>query len=183
MVIMLCSLTLVGFCLCFFYVLIRIQRPKNSPPGATTPSCIWESFSAELWKSSKTHRKGSVLCPHTLFHDATSNIINLILSGTRYNYNDDTLKKHVKFLTEKTKILNGPWSIIYDTLPCVRSLPLPFKKAFTFTYAMDKLTMTMINNHKTTKVKGEPRDFVDCYLDELEMLGTGLQPSFWVPLL
>lgn len=28
--------------------------------------------------------------------------------------------------------------------------------------------MTMINKHRTTRVPGKPRDFVDCYLDELD---------------
>lgn len=28
----------------------------------------------------------------------------------------------------------------------------------------------MIEKHKATRVRGEPRDFIDCYLDELDMV-------------
>lgn len=28
----------------------------------------------------------------------------------------------------------------------------------------------MIKEHETTRVRGEPRDFVDCYLDKLDMV-------------
>ncbi|XP_053361821.1 cytochrome P450 2F2-like [Clarias gariepinus] len=113
---------------------------------------------------------GSVLHPQTLFHDAASNIIYLMLSGTRYEYGEETLNKSVKWITEITKILNGPWSLIYDTLPWTRSLPLPFMKLFKNNNLLKEMTMTMIKNHKTTRVRGEPRDFVDCYLDDLDMV-------------
>ncbi|XP_053362076.1 vitamin D(3) 25-hydroxylase-like isoform X1 [Clarias gariepinus] len=116
---------------------------------------------------------GSVLNPQTLFHDAASNIIYLMLSGTRYEYGEETLNKSVKWITEIAKIINGPWSLIYDTLPWVRSLPLPFMKLFKNNNLLKEMTMNMIKNHKTTRVRGEPRDFVDCYLDELDMGKTG----------
>ncbi|XP_060784434.1 cytochrome P450 2D14-like isoform X2 [Neoarius graeffei] len=57
---------------------------------------------------------------------------------------------------------------LYDALPVVRSLPLPFKKAFDNHSRLKSLTANMINKHKTTRVPGKPRDFVDCYLDELD---------------
>lgn len=30
------------------------------------------------------------------------------------------------------------------------------------------LSRRMVSEHKETRVPGEPRDFIDCYLDELE---------------
>ncbi|KAM9470722.1 cytochrome P450 2F2-like [Clarias gariepinus] len=116
---------------------------------------------------------GSVLNPQSLFHNAASNIIYLMLSGTRYEYGEETLNKSVKWISEITRILNGPWSLIYDTLPWIRSLPLPFMKLFKNNNLLKEMTMTMIKNHKTTRVRGEPRDFVDCYLDDLDMEKTG----------
>lgn len=55
---------------------------------------------------------GSILNPQTLFHDAASNIIYLVLSGTRYEYGDETLKKYITLITENIKIFNGPWSMV-----------------------------------------------------------------------
>ncbi|XP_060783079.1 cytochrome P450 2D3-like isoform X2 [Neoarius graeffei] len=111
---------------------------------------------------------GSSMYPQTLFHDAASNIIYLVLFGTRYNYGDETLKVYIRLFTENLKIANGPWTMLYDALPVVRSLPLPFKKAFNNYSRLKSLTANMINKHKTTRVPGKPRDFVDCYLDELD---------------
>lgn len=127
--------------------------------------------------------------PQTLFHDAASNIISLVLNSTRYDYEDKTLKEYVQMFRENAKIINGPratvrhhiiisniyvctiWIIfrsslvtyfvlfslqIYDTLPVVRYLPLPFKKAFTNAQILKQKAANMINKHKTTRVPGQP---------------------------
>ncbi|KAM9470434.1 cytochrome P450 2F2-like [Clarias gariepinus] len=275
---MLGSLVLFGFCICLFYFLIRVQRPKNFPPGPR-PLPIFGNFfqlniknplkdfetlaerygnvySLYLGRSPavvlnglktikkalvtksvdfsgrpqnllvshinegkgvimvdygpawKEHRRfalmtlrnfgmgkqsmenrilgeiehlvakleihaGSVMDPETLFHDAASNIINLVLSGTRYEYGGESLKKFITLFNEAAKIINGPWLMIYDNFPLVRSLPLPFMKIFKNNHLLKEITATMIKNHKTTRIRGEPRDFVDCYLDELDMVKEG----------
>ncbi|MCJ8734451.1 hypothetical protein PDJAM_G00235500 [Pangasius djambal] len=111
---------------------------------------------------------GSYMYPQTLFHDAASNIIYLVLFGTRFDYGDEILKMYVRLFTENVKLANGAWAMIYDALPVVRSLPLPFKKAFDNYRTLKVMTVNMIKKHKTTRVPGKPRDFVDCYLDELD---------------
>ncbi|XP_017579851.1 cytochrome P450 2F2-like [Pygocentrus nattereri] len=127
-----------------------------------------EHLVARLEKSA-----GGFVNPQTLFHDAASNIIYLVLFGTRYDYEDDNHKVYVRCFTENTKITNGPWGMIYDTLPMLRSLPLPFRKVFKNFHTIEKMVLTMISKHKKTRVPGEPRDFVDCYLDELEKKDDG----------
>ncbi|KAI5608343.1 cytochrome P450, family 2, subfamily X, polypeptide 9 [Silurus asotus] len=116
---------------------------------------------------------GSTMNPQTLFHDAASNIIFLVLISTRYEYEDQSLKEYIRLFTELSKIANGPWGMIYDTLPFLRYLPLPFKKAFTYSQTLKQKAANMINQHKETRVPGQPRDFVDCYLDELDMKNEG----------
>ncbi|XP_036424085.1 cytochrome P450 2F2-like isoform X1 [Colossoma macropomum] len=118
---------------------------------------------------------GRVMNPQTLFHDAASNIIYLVLFGTRYDYEDDNHKKYVQYFTENTKIVNGPWGMIYDMLPMLRFLPLPFKKAYKNYYTVEKMAANMLSTHKTSRVPGEPRDFVDCYLDELDKIVSSVQ--------
>uniref|UniRef100_A0A4W4EQX7 Cytochrome P450, family 2, subfamily X, polypeptide 9 n=1 Tax=Electrophorus electricus TaxID=8005 RepID=A0A4W4EQX7_ELEEL len=254
---MLDSLILVWICIFLFFVFIRIQRPKNFPPGprplpifgnlfqldivnplkdldkvhlyiggrpAVVLKGLKATFSgrpqnllinnvtdklyvtgiilADYGPSWKEHRRfalmtlrnfglgkqsmekrilgeiehivahleksgGSYINPKTLFHDAASNIIYLVLFGIRYNYEDQTLKALVRCFTEITKLANGPWGTIYDTLPLVRALPLPFKKAIVNSEKLKKMAADMINKHKMQRVSGEPRDLVDCYLDQL----------------
>ncbi|XP_073669440.1 cytochrome P450 2F2-like isoform X3 [Paramisgurnus dabryanus] len=114
---------------------------------------------------------GSSINPQTMFHNAASNIICLVLFGARFDYDDEFLKRFIEIYTENAKITNGPWAMIYDALPMVRSLPLPFKKAFTNGTKVKQMSSNLINEHKKTRVLGEPRDIIDCYLDELDKRG------------
>uniref|UniRef100_A0A3B3DNS9 Cytochrome P450 n=1 Tax=Oryzias melastigma TaxID=30732 RepID=A0A3B3DNS9_ORYME len=104
----------------------------------------------------------SLLDPQIMFHNAASNIICQVLYGKRFEYNDEMIKVIIKCFTDNAKMTNGPWAMIYDSLPMVRNLPLPFRKT------CKRIALDIMKKHKETKVTGEPRDFVDCYLDELE---------------
>ncbi|XP_070762876.1 cytochrome P450 2F2-like isoform X2 [Enoplosus armatus] len=111
---------------------------------------------------------GKTLSPQVMFHNAASNIICQVLFGTRYEYDDDFIKVIVQCFTENAKIANGPWAMLYDTFPMIRNLPLPFKKAFENVETCQSLAKRLLAEHKKTRVPGEPRDFVDCYLDEMD---------------
>ncbi|XP_008291063.1 cytochrome P450 2F2-like isoform X2 [Stegastes partitus] len=98
---------------------------------------------------------GKTMSPQVMFHNAASNIMCQVLFGTRYEYDDTIIRTFIQSVTEITKITNGPWAVLYSSFPSIRKLPLPFSKAF------------KQMKHKKTRVPGEPRDFIDCYLDEL----------------
>ncbi|XP_056595333.1 cytochrome P450 2F2-like [Triplophysa dalaica] len=114
---------------------------------------------------------GSSIDPQTMFHNAASNIICIVLFGSRYDYDDEFLKTFINIYTENAKIANGPWAMIYDSFPLLRYLPLPFKKAFANASKARQMSSNLITEHKRTRVPGEPRDFIDCYLDELDKRG------------
>uniref|UniRef100_A0A3B1J5M9 Cytochrome P450 2B4-like n=1 Tax=Astyanax mexicanus TaxID=7994 RepID=A0A3B1J5M9_ASTMX len=116
---------------------------------------------------------GGSINPQTLFHDAASNIIYLVLFGIRFDYEDNTHREFIQCFTENAKIANGPWGMIYDTLPIARGLPLPFKKALNNVEKLKHLATQMINKHKKTRVPGEPKNLVDCYLDEIDKATEG----------
>ncbi|XP_028305283.1 cytochrome P450 2F2-like [Gouania willdenowi] len=111
---------------------------------------------------------GDTLSPQVMFHNASSNIICQVLFGTRFDYDDTFIKTMVHCFTENAKLANGPWSMLYDSLPIIRSLPLPFKKAFKNAEIVQALVHSILAEHKETRVPGEPRDFLDCYLDEMD---------------
>ncbi|XP_029289152.1 cytochrome P450 2F2-like [Cottoperca gobio] len=111
---------------------------------------------------------GQTISPQLMFHNAASNIICQVLFGKRYEYEDEFIKVIVQCFTENAKIANGPWAMLYDSFPIIRSLPLPFNKAFKNVETCQKLAINLVNEHKNTRVPGEPRDFVDCYLDRMD---------------
>lgn len=55
---------------------------------------------------------GSSFDPQTMFHNAASNIICIVLFGSRYDYDDEFLKLFVHLYTENAKIANGPWAMV-----------------------------------------------------------------------
>uniref|UniRef100_A0A668RRC4 Cytochrome P450, family 2, subfamily X, polypeptide 9 n=1 Tax=Oreochromis aureus TaxID=47969 RepID=A0A668RRC4_OREAU len=107
---------------------------------------------------------GKTMSPQVMFHNAASNIICQVLFARRYEYDNALIKMIVQCFTENSKIANGPWAMLYDSFPLIRYLPLPFMKAF-------KNAEKRSVEHKKTRGPGDPRDFVDCYLDELEKRG------------
>ncbi|XP_051807657.1 cytochrome P450 2F2-like [Acanthochromis polyacanthus] len=111
---------------------------------------------------------GKTLCPQVMFHNVASNIICQVLFGTRYEYDDEFITTVIQCATEIAKIANGLWAMLYDTLPFIRKLPLPFSKAFKNAKRSTDLVLRLLNEHKKSRVPGEPRDFIDCYLDELD---------------
>uniref|UniRef100_A0A3Q3EHU4 Cytochrome P450, family 2, subfamily X, polypeptide 7 n=1 Tax=Labrus bergylta TaxID=56723 RepID=A0A3Q3EHU4_9LABR len=111
---------------------------------------------------------GKPFSPQLMFHNAASNIICQVLFGRRFEYDDNFIKVIVGCFTENAKIANGPWAMLYDSLPMIRGLPLPFNKAFK---NVEKLAKGLLVEHKKTRVPGDPRDFVDCYMDELDKRG------------
>uniref|UniRef100_A0A3Q2Q9S2 Cytochrome P450 2U1-like n=1 Tax=Fundulus heteroclitus TaxID=8078 RepID=A0A3Q2Q9S2_FUNHE len=113
-------------------------------------------------------KNNNTVSPQVMFHNAGSNIICQVLFGTRYEYDDETIKLIVRCFTEITKMINSPWAMLYDSVPLIRHLPLPFNKAFEDMEIFLNIARHLVNEHKRTRVSGEPRDFVDCYLDELE---------------
>ncbi|XP_006795917.1 cytochrome P450 2J6-like, partial [Neolamprologus brichardi] len=114
---------------------------------------------------------GKTMSPQVMFHNAASNIICQVLFARRYEYDNALIKVIVRCFTENSRLANGPWAMLYDSFPLIRYLPLPFMKAFKNAETVENLVNEFVKEHKKTRVPGEPRDFVDCYLDELEKRG------------
>ncbi|XP_066555875.1 cytochrome P450 2C55-like [Amia ocellicauda] len=114
---------------------------------------------------------GQCLDPQTLFHNALSNVICAIMFGSHYNYEDQSFQSLIRMITENTKIINGPWGMLYDTIPLIRSLPLPFQKIFENRDKVKAFFQAKVTEHKETRVPGKPRDMIDCYLNEIDKRG------------
>ncbi|KAJ4938023.1 hypothetical protein JOQ06_002650 [Pogonophryne albipinna] len=101
---------------------------------------------------------GKSYSPQLIFHNAASNIICQVLFGQRYEYDDEFIGVIVKCFTDNAKLANGPWAMLYDSFPMIRSLPLPFRRAFKNSKTCQALALTIVQEHKKTRVPGQPRD-------------------------
>uniref|UniRef100_A0A8C6SBL9 Cytochrome P450 n=1 Tax=Neogobius melanostomus TaxID=47308 RepID=A0A8C6SBL9_9GOBI len=134
----------------------------------------------QITMSNLEKHTGKSLKAQVMFHIMASNVICLVLFGKRFDYEDEFMKKYVTSITAVMKLMNGPWAFLYDSFHWVRSLPLPFNKGFQIMKTIKSMTSSLINEHKMTRVPGEPRDFVDCYLDEMDKRaddGTSFSPE------
>ncbi len=55
---------------------------------------------------------GGTVNPQNMFHNVASNVIGLVLFGSRFDYKNEFLQHYVQFITEVSKILNGPWNVV-----------------------------------------------------------------------
>uniref|UniRef100_A0A4W5QH13 Cytochrome P450, family 2, subfamily X, polypeptide 9 n=1 Tax=Hucho hucho TaxID=62062 RepID=A0A4W5QH13_9TELE len=111
---------------------------------------------------------GGSMDPQHLFHLAASNIICSLIFGERFEYDDPVILTLIQRLEDLTKEALGPWAMVYEIIPVLRPLPLPFRNVFHTFYQMKEHIKKVVTKHKNSRVAGEPRDLLDCYLDQID---------------
>ncbi|XP_072278522.1 cytochrome P450 2J6-like [Pyxicephalus adspersus] len=106
--------------------------------------------------------------PHFVLDNAVSNIICSIVFGRRYDYDDTTFRDILNVVHENMKMATGFWAQLYNAFGFVKHLPLPHQKIFKNVKTVFGFLGKVLEEHKRTRVPGEPRDYIDCYLDELD---------------
>ncbi|XP_034281354.1 cytochrome P450 2F2-like [Pantherophis guttatus] len=106
--------------------------------------------------------------PFGFLDAAVANIMSTILFGKHFEYDNGFLKTLLDMIHQNSRIIAGPWALLYNEVPFVRSLPLPHQKLLTLTKKMDTIFQQEIEEHKATLTVGEPRDFTDAYLEEMQ---------------
>uniref|UniRef100_A0A8C5RG86 Cytochrome P450 n=1 Tax=Laticauda laticaudata TaxID=8630 RepID=A0A8C5RG86_LATLA len=108
--------------------------------------------------------------PFHFLDAAVANIISTILFEKRFEYDDNILKTLLDMTHQSSRMIAGPWAWLYNEVPIVRSLPLPHQQLFTFTKKIQTFIQEEMKEHKATLTPGEPRDFTDAYLEEMQKL-------------
>ncbi|KAM4017669.1 cytochrome P450 2J6-like [Anomaloglossus baeobatrachus] len=112
--------------------------------------------------------KDSLYDPHYVLENAVSNIICSIVFGRRYDYNDPTFRDILNLVHENMKMATQIWAQIYNAFGFVKHLPLPHQKIFKNVKIIFGFLRKVLEEHKRTRVPEQPRDYIDCYLDEME---------------
>ncbi|XP_040185039.1 cytochrome P450 2J6-like [Rana temporaria] len=107
--------------------------------------------------------------PHIVVDNAVANIICSNLIGRRFDYDDDTIRDILNAVHENMKIVTGFWAQLYNAFGFVKYLPLPHQKIFRNLKTIFAFFGKVLEEHRRTRVPGEPRDYIDCYLEELDM--------------
>ncbi|KAG8224269.1 hypothetical protein J437_LFUL005075, partial [Ladona fulva] len=89
-----------------------------------------------------------------------------IMTGQRYSQEDEKLKKFTDLLMTVSRLMTS--SALLDSYPWLRFFYPWFKKYDALRTELRHFFMETVEDHKKTKTDGEPRDFIDTYLDEMK---------------
>ncbi|XP_075044994.1 cytochrome P450 2J6-like [Mixophyes fleayi] len=110
----------------------------------------------------------ALIDPHLVIDNAVSNIICSIVFGRRYDYDDPTFRDILNLVHENMKMATSVWSQLYNAFGFVRHLPLPHQKIFRNIKVIFGFLRKVLEEHKRTRNPGQPQNYIDCYLDELD---------------
>ncbi|XP_058011431.1 cytochrome P450 2F2-like [Ahaetulla prasina] len=106
--------------------------------------------------------------PYEFVNTAVINIISTILFGKRFEYDNRFLRTLLDEIHRSSKVTAGPWGLLYNEFPLVRRLPLPHQTVLATAKKVDVFIKKEVEEHKVTMIPGEPRDFTDSYLEEMQ---------------
>ncbi|XP_069824524.1 cytochrome P450 2J6-like [Dendropsophus ebraccatus] len=114
--------------------------------------------------------KDSLYDPHHLLENAVSNIICFIVFGRRYDYDDSTFRNILNLVRENMRMATEIWAQLYNAFGFIKHLPLPHQKIFRNVKTIFGFLRNVLEEHRETRVPNHPRDYIDCYLDEMDKM-------------
>uniref|UniRef100_A0A8C1V8J5 Cytochrome P450 2J6-like n=2 Tax=Cyprinus carpio TaxID=7962 RepID=A0A8C1V8J5_CYPCA len=114
-------------------------------------------------------KQGLPFNPHHLLSCAVGNIICSLVFGYKFEYDDHHFHELLQYSDETFKLPINVWGRLYNTFPALMSL-LPGKHQTAFAN-LSKLKLFFkeeIRKHKEDRNPSSPRDYIDCYLEEIE---------------
>uniref|UniRef100_A0A3Q1HK00 Uncharacterized protein n=1 Tax=Anabas testudineus TaxID=64144 RepID=A0A3Q1HK00_ANATE len=114
--------------------------------------------------------KGKPFNPHLTLNNAVSNVICLLVFGHRFEYSDERFVKLMKMFDEALQIEGSIWAQFYNSFPSLmRRLPGPHHKFLDIFNDTKEFIAEEVEQHKQKWDPSDPRDYIDCFLNEIEM--------------
>ncbi|XP_063057758.1 cytochrome P450 2J2-like [Engraulis encrasicolus] len=117
------------------------------------------------------NEQGRPFDPQWLVNNAVSNIICVLVFGERFEYTDDDFQSLLKDINELVYREGGIWARLYNIFPwLMRRVPGPHEKIFSLLRKLTAFVQKKIDEHQADFDPSNPRDYIDCFLDEMEKL-------------
>ncbi|XP_028817001.1 cytochrome P450 2J2-like [Denticeps clupeoides] len=114
-------------------------------------------------------QKGKPFNPQRLIHNAVSNIICVLVFGDRFEYNNGEFQAMLKLISDTIKMENGIWVQLYNLVPGImRHVPGPHLKMISRWRKVTGFVRNKVEEHREDYQPSSPRDYIDCFLDEME---------------
>ncbi|XP_076874337.1 cytochrome P450 2J2-like [Brachyhypopomus gauderio] len=113
--------------------------------------------------------KGEPFNAYHLISNAVSNIICSLVFGRRFEYTDKKFLKIILLLSKGLKLDGTIWTQLYNSFPNLMDLlPGPHKEMISCFKQVCNFITEEIKAHHADLDPSSPRDFIDCYLTEIE---------------
>ncbi|XP_028666619.1 cytochrome P450 2J4-like [Erpetoichthys calabaricus] len=117
--------------------------------------------------------------PHFLINNAVANIICSIVFGRRFEYSDQRFQELLHLIFEALFLEGTIWAQLYNAFPTImKVLPGRHHVMFSDYDKVVEFLRSEIEEHKKDWDPAAPRDFIDCYLEEIEMRKKDVEAEF-----
>ncbi|XP_017262782.1 cytochrome P450 2J6 [Kryptolebias marmoratus] len=114
--------------------------------------------------------KGKPFNPHLVINYAVSNIICHLVFGHRFDYGDEKFTKLMLLFDKCLQIEASIWSQLYNSFTLLmRCLPGPHQNLKQHWNIVKNFIREEMEEHKKKWDPFERRDYIDCYLNEIQM--------------
>ncbi|XP_028260638.1 cytochrome P450 2J6-like [Parambassis ranga] len=113
--------------------------------------------------------KGKPFNPHLIVNNAVSNIICFLVFGHRFEYGDERFIKLMKMFDKAIQIEASIWATLYNSFTVLmRRLPGPHQTLKQIWSDVKDFIRAELKEHKKSWDPSERRDYIDCYLNEIQ---------------
>ncbi|XP_050994273.1 cytochrome P450 2J2 [Labeo rohita] len=117
--------------------------------------------------------------PHYVINNAVSNIICSMVFGRRFEYTDQRFLNMLSLMSKALKLQTSVWIQLYGAFPRVMDLfPGPHKDLFSCFHQVRAFIKEEVDKHYADWDPSSPRDFIDCYLTEIQKRKDDLEAGF-----
>ncbi|KAL2089548.1 hypothetical protein ACEWY4_014236 [Coilia grayii] len=114
--------------------------------------------------------RGLPFNPHYVLTNAVANIICTLVFGHRFDYNDHHFQDMLKCSDDVFQLPMTVWGRLYNQWPTLMQyLPGGHQSAFANLARVKEFIKQEVERHREDRNPSSPRDYIDCYLDEIEM--------------
>ncbi|KAM4574935.1 cytochrome P450 2J6-like [Fundulus diaphanus] len=113
--------------------------------------------------------KGKPVNPHLIINNAVSNIICHLVFGHRFEYGDAKFRKLMLLFDKALQIEASTWAQLYNSFSLLmRLLPGPHQTVKRIWSDVKDFIREELDQHKKNWDPSERRDYIDCYLQEIQ---------------